>query len=156
MGEAKEKILIIYHSQSGNTRKMAEAVAEGVKGAGSIPVLKLAGDADLTDLLDADALIIGTPEYFGYMAGMVKDFFDRIYERGLKEQKLFRKPYSLFVSAGNDGTGAKNSVERICIGLRLKKVQEVIISKGSPNESVLMALREMGMAVALGVKEGIF
>lgn len=75
------KILVVYHSQTGHTKKMAEAVA---KGAGSVKnirvILKKAADAALEDLIDCDGLAIGTPEYFGYMAGMIKDFFDRTYE----------------------------------------------------------------------------
>lgn len=156
MEKEKKKILIIYHSQSGNTKRMSEAVLEGIQQSGETGILKHAREAQLQDLLESDALIIGTPEYFGYMAGMIKDFFDRIYEPALKEPSVFRKPYCLFVSAGNDGTGAKNSVERICTGLKLKKVQEAIISRGMPTEETLSKLREMGMTVSLGVREGIF
>lgn len=156
MESSIKTILIIYHSQSGNTKRMAEAVLEGIQSVGGHGILKWAGNADLSDLLASDALIIGTPEYFGYMAGIIKDFFDRIYEKAIKEPSLFRKPYCLFISAGNDGTGAKNSVERICIGLKLRKIQEVIISKGRPSEDILNSLKEMGMTVALGLQEGIF
>jgi multimeric flavodoxin WrbA len=150
------KILIIYHSQTGNTEKMAKAVLEGVEKAGGIGTLKNAMDATFEDLLDSDAIVIGTPEYFGYMAGIVKDFFDRTYERALKEPSVKRKPYALFISAGNDGEGARLSVERVCIGLKLKKVQEVIIAKGTPSQETIESLKELGMAITLGVQEKIF
>ena len=66
-------ILIVYHSQTGNTQKMAQAVAEGAKTIEGVEVLlKKAGDVTLDDLLIADGLAIGTPENFGYMSGMVK------------------------------------------------------------------------------------
>jgi len=150
------KILIVYHSQTGNTERMAKEVLLGVQEAGGIGILKNAREADLEDLLEADCIAIGTPEYFGYMAGLVKDFFDRVYTKALEEPKVFRKPYALFISAGNDGEGAKLSVERICIGLKLKKVQEAIISKGKPGEQTLKALRELGMILTMGKRDGIF
>ncbi|MFZ2394768.1 MAG: flavodoxin domain-containing protein, partial [Smithella sp.] len=74
------KILIVYHSQTGKTQKMAQAVAEGAKSIEGVEViLKKAADATVEDLLTADGLAVGTPENFGYMSGMVKDFFDRTY-----------------------------------------------------------------------------
>jgi len=154
--EQPPKILIVYHSQTGNTERMAKEVLLGVQEAGGIGILKNARDADFNDLLEADCIAIGTPEYFGYMAGLVKDFFDRVYIKALTEPKLFRKPYALFISAGNDGEGAKLSVERICIGLKLKKVQEAIVSKGTLTPQTLKALRELGMILSIGKRDGIF
>jgi flavodoxin len=69
-----KNILIVYHSQSGNTESMARAVAEGAKEAGANVTLKKAAEADTNDLMNCDLLAIGTPNYFSYMAGMVKDF----------------------------------------------------------------------------------
>ncbi|HPM11346.1 MAG TPA: flavodoxin domain-containing protein, partial [Paludibacter sp.] len=70
------RILIVYHSQTGNTMKMAEAVAEGARAVEGVEViLKEAAQATLEDLLTTDGLALGTPENFGYMSGMLKDFF---------------------------------------------------------------------------------
>ena len=93
------KILIVYHSQTGNTEKMAHAVAEGARGIEGVDViLKKAADATLDDLLTADGFALGTPENFGYMSGMVKDFFDRTYSGA--QEKVFRKPFVVFISEG--------------------------------------------------------
>ena len=90
------KILIVYHSQSGNTKRMAEKVAEGVQSIEGVAVsLKKASEATLEDLLACDGLAIGSPEYFGYMAGMVKDFFDRTYNEAHGEKEVFKKPYAV-------------------------------------------------------------
>jgi len=60
------KILIVYHSQTGKTEKMAHAVADGAKSIEGVEViLKKAADATLDDLLIADGLALGTPENFG-------------------------------------------------------------------------------------------
>jgi len=84
------RILIVYHSQTGNTEKMAEAVAQGARTVEGVEVfLKKAVDATLEDLLAADGLALGTPENFGYMSGMLKDFFERTYQGG--HEKVFSK-----------------------------------------------------------------
>jgi multimeric flavodoxin WrbA len=150
-------ILIVYHSQGGNTRKMAEAVA---RGAGEIEdvrvVLKPAWDTTEEDLLACDGLVLGSPEYFGYMAGALKDLFDRTYERLRGDKGIFRKPYSVFVSAGNDGLGALNHIERICIGFQLRKVQPPIVAKGSITQEFLSLCEELGKTMAAGCDAGIF
>lgn len=70
-------VLIVYHSASGNTEKMAQAVAEGAKGiSGAKVLLKRVGEVAAEDLVSSDAVIVGTPVYFGNMSGEVKTFFD--------------------------------------------------------------------------------
>lgn len=136
---------------------MAEAVATG---AGSVKnskvILKRASEAALQDLLDCDGLAIGSPEYFGYMSGMVKDFFDRTYEDARGRKEVFKKPYVVFVSAGNDGTGALNAVERICIGYQFKKVYDPVVAKGDIDEEVLARCEELGMTIAAGCEARIY
>jgi multimeric flavodoxin WrbA len=136
---------------------MAESVAGG---AGSIKgvtvVLKRAAEAGLRDLLECDGLAIGSPEYFGYMAGMVKDFFDRTYQEALGRKEVLKKPYVVFISAGNDGTGALNSIERICTGYRLKKIYDPVVARGEINQETLIKCDELGKTIAAGCKEGIY
>jgi multimeric flavodoxin WrbA len=88
------------------------------------------------------------------MSGAVKDFFDRTYEQA--RGKVFRKPYALFVNAGNDGTGACTHIERICIGFQLKRVYEPIVAKGEITDEVLEACRLMGQTIAAGCEAGIY
>jgi multimeric flavodoxin WrbA len=149
------RILIVYHSQTGHTEQMALAVAEGARGIEAVAVLlKRAGDTTTEDLLAADGIAIGTPENFGYMSGMVKDFFDRTYTAA--KDKVFRKPYVVFVSAGNDGTGALNAIERIALGYKLKKVYPPVICKGPVTPDVLAKCRELGATIAGGCRMGIY
>ena len=150
-------ILVIYHSQNGKTRQMAEAVAGGAAKIEGVRVsLKQAVEATLEDLVECDALAIGSPEYFGYMAGMIKDFFDRTYDQAKGKKEVFKKPYLAFISAGNDGTGALMQIERICLGYPLKKVQEPVIAVGPLNDEILAACAELGQTLAAGVDAGIF
>src|SRR5262245_29622078 len=70
-------VLVIYHSATGNTEKMAQGLAEGAKAvSGSSVVLKRVGDVIRDDLLSADAVIVGSPVYAGSISGQVKTFLD--------------------------------------------------------------------------------
>jgi NAD(P)H dehydrogenase (quinone) len=70
-------VLVTYHSGTGNTEKMAQGVAEGAKAvSGPSVVLKRVGEVAGNDLLSSDAVIVGSPVYFGNMSGEVKTFFD--------------------------------------------------------------------------------
>ena len=140
------KLLIIYHSQSGNTEAMAKAVYEGALSSGATASLKKAAEATSNDLIDCDAVILGTPNYFNYMAGAIKDFFDRVFytTRG----KVDDKPYAVFSSAGGEGKGALDSLDEICRSLRLKKAFGSIIATGKPSSEVLGECKELGRRLA--------
>jgi multimeric flavodoxin WrbA len=149
------RILIIYTSQTGHTEKMAQAVADGARAIeGAEVILKKACDATLDDLLAADGVAFGTPENFGYMSGILKDFFDRTYVGA--QDKVFRKPYVVFISAGNDGTGALRAIERIALGYKFKNVFTPVIAKGDITDGILDQCRELGGTIAGGCAIGIY
>ncbi len=150
-------LLIVYHSQSGNTEAMAQAVYRGADSAEAQGVetrLQRALDAGVEDLLWADALLLGTPENFGYMSGAMKDFLDRTFYPC--EGKVESLPYAVFISAGNDGTGALSSIQRIARGYPLREIQEAIVARGAVTEAVLEQCESLGMAVAAGLELGVF
>jgi multimeric flavodoxin WrbA len=150
-------ILIIFHSQTGNTEKLARAIAQGVEETTNVrAVLKRAADTVAQDLKNCSAIIICSPEYFGYMAGAVKDFFDRTYEELKDDAAVYKKPFSIVISAGNDGSFALSHIERICKGYRLKEVQKPIVCKGQVTEEMLARCVELGSTIAEGVNAGIF
>ena len=111
-------------------------------------------EAGPEDLLWADAVILGTPENFGYMSGAMKDFLDRTYYPC--EGKVESLPYAIFISAGNDGSGALNSIQRIARGYPLRPVQEPIVARGDTTDGVLASCEELGMAMAAGLGMGVF
>ena len=141
-----KKVLIVYHTQSGNTEAMAEAVAEGARVGGATVVLKKAVDADAQDVLACDLLAIGTPNYFGYMSGMVKDFFDRAWA-SIKE-KVEGKFYVTFGSKGGGGAQALESVTSICDGLRMIKAADDVIATLTPTPEVITECKELGKKIA--------
>jgi len=151
------RILVVYHTQTGNTRCMAEAVAAGAEIVENTTVsIKTAEKATIEDLIDCNGLAIGSPEYFGYMAGMIKDFFDRTYESARTKPEVFKKPYILFISAGNDGRGARDQIDRICSGYPLKQVLPALIIREAPRLEALKQCRELGQTLAAGCDIGIY
>ena len=151
------RIQITYHSQTGNTRRMAEAVAAGVEDApDSEAILKRALDTLAADIRTCDAVVFCSPEYFGYMSGAIKDLFDRTYEELRDDPRSLKKPYCIIVSAGNDGTGAVRQIEKLCKGYNFKKVQHPIIAKGPVTDDILAKCRELGATLAEGINAKIF
>ena len=144
-----KKILIVYHSQGGNTEAAAQVVADGVSSIkGCQPVLKKAQDAGTEDLISCAAVCFGTPDYFSYMAGMLKDFFDRTFYP--TQGKIDDKPCAIFVTHGGGGTASK-SVEQLCRSFRLKQVGKTILVKGKPDKETQEHLRQLGIALAKSV-----
>ena len=151
----RRNLLIVYHSQSGRTETMARSVRDGA----SDPLVEhvelrmlRAAAAGPDDLLWAHGLLIGTPENFGYMSGMMKDFLERVFYDC--ERKIEGRPWALFVSAGQDGSGAITSVERIVTGLRLRKVREPILALREVTPEILAQCEELGATLAVGIAAG--
>ena len=148
-------LLIVFHTHGVKTARMAEAVERGARSEADVEVIvKRCAEAGPQDLLAADGLILGTPENFGYMSGMMKDFLERVFYPC--EGKVNGRPYALFVGAGQDGAGAISSVERIVTGLRLKKVHDPIVGLKDLTPEILAGCEELGAAFAAGLAMGVF
>ncbi len=153
---SRPHLLLIYAGHAGGrTYAMVEAVKRGVADAGEDVELRAlpALEAGVDDLLWANGLLIGTPEHFGYMAGAIKDFFDRTFYP--VQDRVDGLPYAIFVSAGNDGTGAVTSIERIALGYRWKQSTEPLIVKGDPSDADLQRCAELGQTLAAGLALGV-
>ena len=144
------KILIVYYSLGGNTKAAAEAVAEGARGIeGTEVALKNALEAGIDDLIGCDALAIGTPDYFSYMAGGLKDFFDRTYYPS--QGNVDGKPCFVFVTCGGGGR-AVDSVEEMCQKFKFKQLGKTLLIKGEPDEEAKKQLREAGVKLATSIE----
>jgi NAD(P)H dehydrogenase (quinone) len=99
------KVLIVYDSETGNTEKMALAVAEGVKEVKGVDVtVKKVEQASLDDLCRAEGIIMGSPTYYGQMSGKLKMFIDSSEKI---HGKLEGKVGAAFTSSGGTATGAE-------------------------------------------------
>ena len=99
------EILIVYYSLSGNTEKLAKAVAEGVREGRGNPTLKSVDEVDINELPNYDGIIAGSPVYCGMMAAELKKFFD---ESVVVRRKLFNKVGAAFAT-GAHRTGGKET-----------------------------------------------
>jgi multimeric flavodoxin WrbA len=100
------KIIVIYHSQQyGNTKILAEALADGAREAGAEVSLINTNERRVTleEFLSTDAVAIGTPDYFSYVAGTIKTFFDDMYLWDQSGKSVKGKPAVLFFSCGGGG-----------------------------------------------------
>jgi len=116
--------------------------------------VRRAPDASADDVRWCNAIIIGTPENFGYMSGLIKDFLERIYYVVINETPGL--PYALFVKGGTDGEGAVRSLERIITGLRWKQMLPPVMITGELTDAALEQCHELGLTVAAGLEAGVF
>lgn len=99
------RVLIVYASDYGNTKKMAEAIAAGVKSADKGQVeIKEAESVVAEDVLQCDALIVGSPVHMGSPDWRVKKFIDKICSGLWMKDKVIGKVCGVFASGGGFGS----------------------------------------------------
>ncbi|MEP5766517.1 MAG: NAD(P)H-dependent oxidoreductase [Halieaceae bacterium] len=150
-----KNLLIVYHSQSGATLRLAAAARAGAQlEEGLVVNWRRAWDAGLEDLRQCDGLLLAVAENSGTMAGAMKDFLDRVFYPAQPLQ--LNLPYGLIVSAGNDGRGASQQVQRIMTGMPMKLVAEPLLLRGEVNTAMQAQCEELGQALAAGIVLGIY
>ena len=141
------KVLVVYHSLAGHTKKMAEAVAAGARRvAGTEVVLKTGLEATTEDLLACDGVALGSADYFSYMAGGLKDFLDRTYYP--TQGKITGKPAVVFGSAGGPPTTVLAVLEKALGWFKLTKVADSVGSSGDVAAGVVAECEALGQALA--------
>ena len=152
----KKQLLVVAHASSPNTQRMVDAVLRGARHEDIenvevtyIPPLK----ASAADVLVADAIILGTTENLGYMSGLMKDFFDRIYYPVLEIKQGL--PVAVYIRAGHDGTGTRKALETILTGLKWRWVQEPLLCRGAFNEDFISQCETLGLTMAASLDAGV-
>jgi NAD(P)H dehydrogenase (quinone) len=145
------KVLVLYHSQQhGNTSKMAEAVAEGIRSEDCEVTLHNANDEryPIEEYPLYDSVALGTPDYFSYIAGTLKTFMDDWYIHR-NEPGYQSRPYALFYSHGGGG----RVKESLSLFRRLgTPVGESVGSRGAPDLTVLEECISLGIKLAKSSK----
>ena len=149
------KILIVYHTQTGNTEKMAFAIAEGAKQVKGVEVtVKNVDQTTNEDLLDADGIIFGSPTYYGLMSGKVKTLFDESMEI---HGKLVGKVGAAFTSSGGTASGAETTLLSIVNAMlvhgmivqgRYDDKHYGAAAVGNPNEKEIEMCKKLGKRTA--------
>ena len=124
-------VLVTYHSLSGNTEKMARAVAEGAKAVpGARVLLKRVGDVTGNDLFSSDAIIVGSPVYWSNMSGEVKTFFDNWQLKfGVFPEFKMRNKVGAAFATGGQVSGGKE-VTMLTILAAMLGNQMIVVSGG--------------------------
>lgn len=152
----KKQLLITCHTPTANTKKLASDCVLGAKSDNpQINILyKNAVETRAEDVLMSDGIIIGTTENIGYMGGLTKDFFDRIYYPVLEKKQGM--PVACFIRAGLDGTGSSRAIESIITGLKWQWVQPIMLLKGNWQDGFATEVSDLGNAMAIGIEMGVF
>jgi len=91
-------VLVLYYSKGGNTRKLAQHIADGVAAVDGVEAkIKSTQEVTKEDFLNASGVIAGSPVYFGIMAADLKRVFDEFI--GLRS-KMENKVGAAFASSG--------------------------------------------------------
>lgn len=146
------KVLVVYFSRTGNTEKMANFVAEGVKEAGIGVVVKKAELVKIDDLVAADAIVFGSATSWGYMGGKLKDVFENMLIHA--RDKFNGKPFAVFTSAGaiEGGKRAAESIEYIAKYFNMQSAAKGVVSQGNPTDKDKEACKELGKKLAQTIK----
>jgi flavorubredoxin len=138
------KILVLYYSRSGNTEKMAKAVAEGAKNAGN-PDVELNYHVNAEELAGFDAIILGAPTYHHDMPIDMKKLFEDAAAKGVN---LKGKVGAAFGSYGWSGEAPKLLIEIMKNRFEMQVTEPPLLAKYVPDEKMLVLCRDFGKRVS--------
>ena len=146
MKDVFKKVLVLYYSGSGNTKKMAKAIAEAMKSAAVNATVGDVGKFDISLLLKYDGIVLGSPTYFSNMAWQVKKVIDESivhYSGG----KLKGKVAGIFTSAGTsrDGKDCLKMLE-VALGFHhgMNVIEGILRVDGESDENIEKRCQEYG------------
>lgn len=149
------RLLVVHHTPSPSCQTLLEAVLEGAA-TDELPepvevTTRPALVAGPTDVLAADAVVLGTPANIGTMSGALKHFFDQIYYPCHQDTRAL--PFGLYVHGGDDVAGAVRDVLRITGGLGWEQAAAVVETTGAVEAADREAAWELGATLALHATE---
>lgn len=113
-----------------------------------------AWDAGVVNLASADGVLLVAAENSASLAGAMKDFLDRTFYPAIARELVV--PYTIILSAGNDGRGAGQQAQRILSGYPFPPAAEPLILRGEVSAAHEQASAELGQAFATGLSMGIY
>ncbi len=151
------RILFVSHCPSENTIELRDSAIDAINGLGIAGIEVVAKDplhTDAADVNSCDGVLIGTTENFGSMAGLTKDFFERIYYPCLESKQGL--PIGLYIRAGEDGRGTQASIAKITTGLCWRFIAEPLILPAAYVPEFREQVAELAMTMAAGLDSKIF
>ncbi|MBM4271199.1 MAG: flavodoxin family protein [Deltaproteobacteria bacterium] len=156
------QVLVMYYSRSGNTKKLAEEIAKGVRGVEGVNcLLKSATDVTRDDFIKSDGIIAGSPVYFGTMAAEMKAVFDKFV--GIRN-KMENKVAAAFATSADPSGGKETTIISMIQALLIYGMIVVgdpidatghygVSCVGAPDKETSTNAAKLGKRVALLVKK---
>jgi flavorubredoxin len=138
------KILVVYYSHTGNTEKMAEAIAEGARTIQDAEV-ELKRYESPWRLGDFDAILVGAPTYHHNMTSKTKKFFEEVAFHNIN---LKDKIGAAFGSYGWSGEAPRMALEIMKNKFNMHVIEPPLLIKYTPNQTGLEKCREFGKKIA--------
>ena len=139
-----KKLLVLYYSRTGNTEKMAKAIAEGAQSIGNVEV-ELNYHVDAESLSSYDAILVGSPTYYH---DLPVDFKNLLEEAAVQGISLKGKIGGTFGSYGWSGESPKLILEIMKYKFEMQVIEPPLLAKYVPDPSVLNACKELGKRVS--------
>lgn len=140
------KVLVIYDSRTGNTEKLAYAIAEGARKIPGVEVIiKKAREVNSADVESADAFAFGSPSHFSVMSGEILTLFTNLYPL---RDKIAGKPACVFTTGKGGQVTSLDNIEKILGNFNPKWVKPGIAVHGTPSEKELEQAKKLGEKLA--------
>ena len=140
------KVLVVYDSRTGNTEKLAQAVAHGASRVSGVEVvLKKAREVTPKDVAEADAYAFGSPSHFSIMSGEMLTMFTNIYAH---RHEVAGKPACVFTTGAGSQVTALENIDRILGNFNPKWIKPGIAVEGSPKPKDLEQAEKLGEKLA--------
>ena len=155
------QVLVMYHSRSGNTKKLAEEIAKGAEEVEGVKVvLKPVSQVTKDDFVTSDGIIAGSPVYFGTMAAELKEVFDKFV--GIRKH-MEDKIGAAFATSADPSGGKETTIVSIIQAMLIYGMMVVgdpldatghygVSCIGAPNEETAVNAAKLGKRVALLAK----
>jgi flavodoxin I len=143
-----KKLLVLYYSRSGNTEKMAKAVAEGAQSV-SDTIVELSYHVDASELSTYDAILFGAPTYRKEMPVDFKNLFEEAATKGIS---LKGKIGAAFGSYGWSGEAPKQVIEILQTQFGIQTPEPPLLTKYIPDPAALDSCRNLGKKIAETLK----
>ena len=156
------QVLVLYYSRSGNTEKLADGIAEGIKSVEGVNcIIRSVETVTKDDFLKSDGIIAGSPVYFGTMAAELKSIFDRFISL---RKKMENKIGAAFATSGDTTGGKETTIFSIMQAMFIYGMIVVgdpmdatghygVACTGMPDEKTLSNASKLGTRVAELVKK---
>jgi flavorubredoxin len=138
------KVLVLYYSRTGNTEKMAQAVVEGARSAGNLYV-ELSYYVEPEDLVQFDAIIVGTPTYNHSVPADITKIFE---DASIKGLSLRGKVGAAFGSYGWSGEAPKSVIEIMKNKFEMNVTEPPLLANYVPDQVKLATCKDLGRRIS--------